>query len=139
MEKIKQVIVLRKDLRNKNGHKVHTGKLVSQGAHASMKVITDCIDWSDYYMGGNCIAVFKPTDEMWLWLKRQPFTKITLAVNSREELLKIYEIAKKQNLPCSLITDNALTEFSEPTDTCIAIGPANSEDIDKITGHLSLF
>ena len=48
MSDIKQVIVMRKDLRNTEGHKIHTVKLIAQGCHASMKVIVYCIDWQDF-------------------------------------------------------------------------------------------
>lgn len=39
MSEPKQVIVLRTDLRNAQGHKIRTGKLIAQGAHASLKAI----------------------------------------------------------------------------------------------------
>ena len=38
-----------------------------------------------------------------------------------------------------MIVDAGLTEFNGvPTKTCIAIGPANPDDIDEITKHLKL-
>ena len=47
--------------------------------------------------------------------------------------------AQESKLPCSLITDAGLTEFNGvPTNTCIAIGPWDPAEIDKITGHLKL-
>ena len=64
------------------------------------------------------------------------FVKVVLAVNSEEELMEIYEKAKRAGLNTVLITDNATTEFSSPTRTCIGIGPDWEEKIDKITGHL---
>jgi len=36
----KQVIVMRADLRNKQGQKIHTGKLIAQACHAAMAFLT---------------------------------------------------------------------------------------------------
>lgn len=66
-----------------------------------------------------------------------PFTKIVLGVNSKEELLAVYEKAKAASLLCALIVDSGKTEFNGvPTETCVAIGPNLREDIDPITGEL---
>ena len=43
MDKVKQIIVIRRDLRNSDGQKVSTGKLIVQGAHASIAFLTDKI------------------------------------------------------------------------------------------------
>jgi len=116
---MKQVIVMRKDLN------MRKGKLVAQGAHASMATLNQFLDKEMPY-------------EMKTWLEGK-FTKICVYVNSEEELLEIYDKAKKADLICSLIKDSGLTEFhGVPTLTCTAIGPALPEDIDKITGELKL-
>jgi PTH2 family peptidyl-tRNA hydrolase len=84
------------------------------------------------------IYTFEATKEMEEWIDGI-FTKICVSVNSETELLDIYNKAKSDNLPCSLIQDCGLTEFNNvPTYTCCAIGPDNSEKINKITGHLPL-
>jgi len=126
---IKQVIVLRKDL------KMRKGKMVAQGAHASMKAIFD--------RGGvkhpeSDVLVIEMTPEMKSWITGI-FTKICVSVDSEEELLSIHQQAKEAGLICSLIQDAGLTEFGGvPTYTAVAVGPAESEDIDKITGGLKL-
>jgi len=131
----KQVLVWRKDLRNKDNHKVRTGKLASQLAHASMKAILD--------RGGikhpeNNQLVIEMTPEMKSWLCGI-FTKVCVGVNSEQELLDIYQQAKDAGLVCSLIQDAGLTEFDGvPTYTAVAVGPGLNADIDKITGHLKL-
>jgi len=135
---IKQVLVVRKDLKNIQGHKIRTGKLISQGAHASMKVFFDRGHFIHNISQGNYSLEIPLTDEMKDWCENL-FTKITLGVKSKEELLDIYQDAVDAGLPVAYITDSGLTEFSEPTDTALAIGPANASDIDKITGHLNLF
>jgi len=111
--------------------------MIAQGSHASMKVILDLS------------TVLKTEDNHWLlnaelpetvalWIKSS-FTKICLYVDSEAELLSLYEDAKRSNIICALITDSGKTEFGGvPTNTCIAIGPHLSDEIDKITGHLKL-
>lgn len=141
MENVKQVIVVRKDLKNSEGQKVRTGKLMAQVAHASIGALLEFfrkIKTSDkttiYHteFGENCIM-----DE---WLNGK-FTKVCLSVDSEEELLEIYNKAKEKSTigGVVLITDAGLTEFNGvPTNTCVGIGPFYTKDIDKITGHLKL-
>jgi len=144
----KQVIVMRADLG------MRKGKMIAQGSHASLGVIlgmmrnydpsTDSDNYSQYttmaelesYMEKRLtIDKLSPLDE---WINGI-FTKICVRVDSEEELLKIESEAKDAGLPVKLITDSGLTEFNGvPTNTCLAIGPAWSDDIDKITGNLKL-
>ena len=126
---IKQVIVMRTDLN------MRKGKMIAQGSHASIAFLTRRITASDAM---NDMHISQLTDEMEYWLTNS-FTKICLKVNSEVELLKIFADAKKANLEVNLICDNGKTEFNGvPTNTCLAIGPNLSEEIDKVTGHLSL-
>jgi peptidyl-tRNA hydrolase, PTH2 family len=129
---IKQVICVRKDLRNINGQKIRTGKLCAQVAHASMKVFFDrklvpCVS----------TLMIPLTEEMEQWVNNE-FTKICVGVNSEQELLDVHKAAVEKGLPCSLIQDAGHTEFKEPTYTTVAIGPAKSELVDEITGKLTL-
>jgi len=124
---IKQTIVIRKDL------KMRRGKESAQACHASMKVFFDLAKISETK---KMTIPLTPQMEEWV---NGVFTKICVSVDSEEELLEIYECAKEANLPVALIQDIGKTEFDGvPTYTCLAIGPANSEDIDKITGKLKL-
>ena len=129
MERVaKQVIALRKDLN------MRKGKMVSQGAHASMKAI---LDWS--INDGNGLLTELPVGsalESWI---NGLFTKICVSVDSEEELVELYNKAMEAGLMVSMITDAGLTEFNGvPTKTCIAIGPDWSDEIDPITKHLKL-
>lgn len=131
---IKQVIIIRKDLKNKQGHKVRTGKLVSQGSHASSQVFFE----RGIIVEENGVKYLKipltiPMEE---WLQEK-YAKISLKVNSEAELLEKFKEAQEAGLPCSLVQDAGLTEFEEPTYTAIAIGPSHKDDIDIITGGLS--
>ena len=125
--KSKQVIVIRKDLN------MRKGKMVSQGAHASMAAVLSRAKGSReeriiYLEEGSAIND---------WLNGR-FTKICVSVNSEDELLNVYQQAKDKGLICALITDAGLTEFDGPTITCCAIGPNWSNEIDEITGKLPL-
>ena len=125
---IKQVIVMRKDLN------MRKGKMIAQGSHASMKVFFDRIEYCDH--GEMKLNKITPAMELWI---EGIFTKICVSVNSEVELLDIYKKAQDENLPVALIEDCGLTEFKGmATKTCLAIGPDDSNKIDKITGHLPL-
>lgn len=113
---LKQVIVMRKDLN------MRKGKMVAQGAHASMMAVLNHLD--------------NPIVEQWL---NDLFTKIVVSVDSEEELLEIYQTAAQYGLVASLVRDVGLTEFhGDRTFTCAAIGPDKSDIIDLHTGHLKL-
>ena len=127
----KQVIVMRKDLN------MRKGKMIAQGAHASMKVFLD----RSHVVGddsGMDHRVLLTTDPMREWIEGL-FTKICLSVDSEQELIDIYNKAKEAGIPCSMIEDAGLTEFNGVvTKTCIAIGPEYPEGIAPITRHLKL-
>lgn len=127
MASVKQVIVIRKDLN------MRKGKMVAQGAHASLKTFTDLFRLTEEGK-----AELSLTPEMVEWLMTD-YRKICVGVNSEEELLALHNQAKDAGLPTSLVRDHGLTEFGGvPTHTAVSIGPARAEDVDKITGHLSL-
>ena len=127
--KTKQVIVLRKDLN------MRKGKMIAQGAHASMKAVFDT-GGIKHPESDVLIVPYPPELRSWFLDK---FTKIAVSVNSEEELLDIYNQAKEAGMLCSLILDAGLTEFDgEPTYTAVAVGPAEASEVDKITGELKL-
>jgi peptidyl-tRNA hydrolase, PTH2 family len=141
MSQTKQVIVMRTDLG------MRKGKMVAQGAHASMKVLLDRSSRGD--MGYDPLTGCEdgtPKERLSLdmtpalreWIRGR-FTKICVGVGSEQELLDIYKAAMDAGLLCALIQDAGLTEFDGvPTLTCCAIGPDFSEKIDPITGKLKL-
>lgn len=130
--KTKQVIVLRKDLN------MRKGKMVAQGAHASMKVFFDRLK-STGPIGNKAFGLqgtITPAMNDWF---EDKFTKVCVSVDSELELLGIYQKAKEAGLPCSLIKDAGLTEFGGvPTYTAVAVGPDYEEKIDQITKDLKL-
>ena len=142
MSRVKQVIVIRKDL------KMRRGKEIAQGAHASMAAVLNEMvvvpDNVDIDMWGNERTIpgsrqLFSDQELTEWLEGS-FTKICLIVNSEQELLDLYNKARVAQLRVALIQDSGKTEFNGvPTHTCIAIGPNYSDKIDPLTGHLSLY
>ena len=136
---VKQVIVVRVKYPDGEGgtRGVRRGKEIAQACHASMAFLTRRIRRKKD--GG---AVFSKTkkdfsDAEWEWLHGS-FAKICVQVDSEEALLEIHEKALEAGLESHLITDSGKTEFKEPTNTCLAIGPDEAEKIDPITGHLKL-
>lgn len=122
----KQVIVIRKDLG------MRKGKFVAQGAHASWAAVLSRAVRTD---AGWMI----PNDQdIGPWLAGR-FAKITVGVNSEDELVAIYQAAELAGLPCAIIRDAGLTEFkNQPTLTAVAVGPGESAAIDLITSKLGL-
>jgi len=122
MRELKQVIVMRKDLN------MRKGKMVAQGAHASVLAVIDLME-------ANTLAMVEIVNN---WAD-SGMTKICVGVNSEDELLKLYTTAFKAKIPVYIVKDAGRTEFDNiPTHTCIAIGPWYSDEIDKITGELKL-
>lgn len=122
----KQVIVMRKDLN------MRKGKMIAQGAHASMKVLLDAGVRTD-------AALTIPLDgALAAWLGGR-FTKVCVAVDSADALAAVVDRARAAGLPCALIVDAGQTEFhGVPTPTCCAVGPAWADEVDAITGGLPL-
>lgn len=117
---IKQVIIVRKDL------KMRKGKMIAQGAHASLQAAFNSMeskpDWfHSWFTDGSSLM-----------------RKIAVSADSLEELNTLYKAAQEAGLPCSLIEDAGLTEFKKPTFTAVAIGPAPADLVDLITKDLIL-
>jgi peptidyl-tRNA hydrolase, PTH2 family len=121
----KQTIVLRKDLN------MRKGKMVAQGAHASMRAILQL----GRQEGENFVIPLDERLEPWL-LGR--FKKICVSVNSEAELLRLHQEANAAGLITALILDAGLTEFGGiPTYTALAVGPDTADRVDRVTGALS--
>ena len=131
-EKVKQVIVVRADL------KMRRGKEIAQGSHASVSFLSHAYRTGKQVNGATREVFLTPEQQEWLYSGR--FTKICVKVNSEAELDEIYAQAKACGLTVHLIIDAGLTEFDGvPTKTCLAIGPHFSSKIDPITGSLKLY
>src|SRR3990167_3977836 len=121
MNETKQVIVIRKDLG------MRKGKFAAQAAHASIAVFL-----KNPNIKKNTLSI-SIDDDIKDWLITGQ-AKIVVFVESEQELLDLYDAAKRKDIRCSLIIDAGRTEFDGlPTKTAIAIGPAQSSIIDTIT------
>lgn len=114
---MKQIIVIRNDLN------MRKGKMVAQGAHASL----------------NGALRYQDDRRVKTWLSGA-FTKVVVRVDSEEQLYEIAEAAKQADLLVSeVITDSGKTEFhGVATPTAVAIGPDTDDKLQPITGHLKL-
>jgi PTH2 family peptidyl-tRNA hydrolase len=123
----KQIIILRKDLN------MRKGKLVAQGAHASMGAILALMKRE-----GNTLTLeMDERTEPWLTGR---FKKICVYVNTEQELLDLHKQALDAGMVCSLIQDAGLTEFGGvKTYTAVGIGPDREDKVDVLTKHLPLF
>lgn len=128
---IKQVIAMRTDLN------MRKGKMVAQGAHASIAFLTEFGRNIKEDAFGPRLSVELSTVEAY-WIRGR-FTKICVGVGSEEELFRLVDEAEKVGIKHSLILDDGLTEFGgTPTYTCAAFGPDLASKLDPLTGHLRL-
>jgi PTH2 family peptidyl-tRNA hydrolase len=163
---VKQVIVVRKDL------KLRRGKEISQSCHASLAFITrrlqkqlnhergkivyiekvdpknpeKIIKVPSSFLGGRESKKIKDlfSQAELAWMEEIPgeknFAKIVLQVDSEEALVEVYEKAIAAGLEAHLITDSGATEFhGVPTKTAVGIGPDLAAKIDAVTGDLKLY
>jgi len=114
----KQVIVFRSDL------KMGKGKIAAQAGHAAVSAAQDAY------------VHHKKWWEAWLYEGQR---KIAVKVKDEKELGELEKAAEDLGLPHALIVDRGLTQIPEGTVTCLGIGPAPAERIDRLTGKLQLF
>jgi PTH2 family peptidyl-tRNA hydrolase len=113
----KQVIIVRRDVN------MGTGKIAAQVAHAAVmgaeKVKASRRNWfSSWFAAGQA--------------------KVVVKVKSIEELMEVRKQAEELFLPVVQVQDSGLTQIPPGTITCIGIGPAPSELVDKVTFGLKL-
>ncbi|HEQ78682.1 MAG TPA: peptidyl-tRNA hydrolase [Euryarchaeota archaeon] len=114
----KMVIVARRDLN------LSPGKLAVQVSHGAVESALNA----------------KADHSRWFstW-RRDGQKKVVVKVSSEEELLDLKEVAKREKLPYYLVADAGHTEIPQGTLTCLAIGPAPDNLVDKVTLHLSMY
>ncbi len=78
-----------------------------------------------------------PPEQKWI---DEGMAKVCLRVDSEEMLIEYHNKALQSGLKSFMIRDSGRTEFGGvPTLTACAIGPAAVEEIDLITGELTLY
>ena len=113
----KQVLVFRMDL------KLGKGKIAAQAGHAAVSAAQESY------------VHHKKWWEAWLYEGQR---KIAVKVPTEKELHELEEAADKLGLPHALVVDRGLTQIPEGTVTCLGIGPAPAEIVDRLTGKLHL-
>lgn len=115
--RFKQALVVRLDL------KMGRGKIAVQCAHAAVSAADEArINFPDWWRA---------------WISEGQ-RKIALKVGAEELLSELVRKAKKARLPVYLVKDSGLTQVPPGTITCVGIGPAPAEAVDRLTGNLSL-
>jgi peptidyl-tRNA hydrolase len=114
LKKFKQVIVVNEAL------KLPRGKLAAQVAHASV---------------ASLLVASRENIQEWL---NEGMPKVVLSGNDEAEVIRCYENALAENVSAQLIRDAGRTVVASGTITCVGIGPASAEEIDKITAELRL-
>jgi PTH2 family peptidyl-tRNA hydrolase len=144
MKKVKQIIVVRKDLIDREEEKMTCGKLAAQVAHASMAPILKALRGGTPY---NLVTPSETDYKIFLNLKKDTpmkdwlegkFTKIVLYVKREKDLIELHKKLTEAKISACLITDAGDTIFSEPTTTCMGIEPLYAEDIDPFTKRLRM-
>ncbi|KAJ3124451.1 hypothetical protein HK098_001125 [Nowakowskiella sp. JEL0407] len=115
----KLVLIIRTDL------KMTAGKIAAQCCHATLAAYRVSLKRK----GSNILDVWRKNGE----------AKITLKCNSEAEMLDLEEKAKKKGLVARSILDAGHTQIDPGSRTVLAIGPADQNVINEITGHLKLY
>ncbi|HEU4605600.1 MAG TPA: peptidyl-tRNA hydrolase Pth2 [Nitrososphaera sp.] len=113
----KQVMVVRRDLG------MGTGKIAAQVAHAAVmsaeKTKAQKREWFDaWFHAGQA--------------------KVVVKVQGMDELMEVRKRAESLRLPVVQVQDSGLTQIPPGTTTCIGIGPAPADLVDKVTSGLKL-
>ncbi|RBI61495.1 peptidyl-tRNA hydrolase Pth2 [Halomicrococcus sp. NG-SE-24] len=112
---MKQAIVARADLG------MGEGKLAAQVAHASL---------SAYEETGS------KARKRW---KGEGQKKVVLQANGEDAIFSLAEKARAEGLPNAVVRDAGHTQLDSGTVTALAVGPADDDLVDRVTGDLSLY
>lgn len=110
----KQCIIIRNDV------KMSCGKKCAQAGHAAIVAY----EKSD-------------TSSKKAWMNEGQ-KKVVLKANDERTLFELKNFAESAGIAAALIQDAGMTEIPPGTITALGLGPAKSEELDKITGSLTL-
>ncbi len=117
VEEIKMVIGVRKDL------DMGKGKIAAQSSHAAV----NCAMWA-----------MKHNKKVFRQWESQGQKKIVIRLNDEKDLMRLKGESEILGLNTSLISDAGFTQVDPGSITCIGIGPASSDVLDKVTAKYSL-
>ena len=114
---MKLVVIVRTDI------KMSKGKLAVQVAHAAVE----------------CALKTLKTDvkKVKKW-RSEGAKKIAVKGGSIDEIFALKKEAEDVGMVNYLVCDRGLTQFKEPTITCLGIGPDKDEVVDRLTGGMKL-
>ncbi|MFC7027561.1 peptidyl-tRNA hydrolase Pth2 [Halomicroarcula sp. GCM10025324] len=112
---MKQAIVARADIG------MGEGKLAAQVAHASLSAYEDT--------GRKARSAWKGEGQK----------KVVLKATSESELFELADRAEREGLPNAIVRDAGHTQLEPGTVTALAVGPAEDDLVDRVTGDLSLY
>ncbi|MBV0923784.1 peptidyl-tRNA hydrolase Pth2 [Halomicroarcula limicola] len=112
---MKQAIVARADIG------MSEGKLAAQVAHASLSAYEDA---------------GRKARKAW---KGEGQKKVVLEATGESELFELADAAEREGLPHAIIRDAGHTQLEPGTVTALAVGPADDDLVDRVTGDCSLY
>jgi PTH2 family peptidyl-tRNA hydrolase len=112
---MKQAIVARADLG------MGEGKLAAQVAHASLSAYEDA--------GSRARKRWKGEGQK----------KVVLQASGEDAVFALAEKANAEGLPNAVVRDAGHTQLDPGTVTALAVGPADDDLVDRVTGDLSLY
>ena len=110
------------------------GKLASQAGHAYLHAWWDAenrlkeefIPWNDEGHTGRICRTLYYEDVMYSYKHNNDARKISLVVDTVDELKELYETFRP-HMGATLVEDCGYTVFSEPTITCVGLGPISAD------------
>ncbi|MHA1976062.1 MAG: peptidyl-tRNA hydrolase Pth2 [Candidatus Hodarchaeales archaeon] len=118
MLELKQVLILRKDL------KMSKGKAAAQASHAAV---------------GAAIKLMRQNPTLFNKWWNGGQMKVVLAVESETQLEDVESRIRRLGAFVTKINDAGRTQLPPGTATALGIGPHNQMDIEKITSTLKLY
>ncbi|USZ69179.1 peptidyl-tRNA hydrolase Pth2 [Halorussus salilacus] len=112
---MKQAIVARTDIG------MGQGKLAAQVAHASLSAYEET--------GTKARKKWKGGGQK----------KVVLKGDGESQLFELAEKARAEGLPHAIVRDAGHTQLEPGTVTALAVGPADDDLVDRVTGDLSLY
>ena len=133
MSKYKLAIIMRTDL------EMGKGKMCVQSGHASILAFKNSMK----YEGEGPSALYTINENFRNWFDEGQFKAVVKCpdypqIGQYNALTHLMESANQLGLPVVEVRDFGKTQVDPNTLTCIAIGPALCEGVDKVTGGLSL-